>query len=224
MRQITLKSINKSFGKLKVLENVNLEYNSGLINGIIGKNGVGKTTLLKCIADIISFEGEIILSNIEKIGFLPANPYMFPKITGKEFINFSLSAKKSQLDKKLLTKLSSLFDIPLKRYADEYSTGMLKKLHIITLLLQGNDLLILDEPFDGLDPFSSSYLSELLLLEKRKGKIIIMSSHNTERLKKISDTITLIEDYNSVSLSGIESFYNLDLDNKANKIIKEMLF
>lgn len=104
----------------------------------------------------------IVRKNIKTIGLLTANPYIFPRITGHEFICFCLSAKNCKEDKEKTVRLNRLFGLPLHKFADEYSTGMLKKLHLLGLLLQQNDLLLLDEPFNGLDILSSAYLSELL--------------------------------------------------------------
>ena len=92
-----------------------------------------------------------------------------------------------------MDRLNRLFELPLQKFADEYSTGMLKKLHLLALLLQQNDLLLLDEPFNGLDILSSAYLSELLLELKKQDTLILISSHDLDQLAKIADTLTVIE-------------------------------
>lgn len=193
MKQLIVEWLSKSYGKTTVLENVNLCYRSGAIHGVIGNNGAGKSTFLNCVAGYISYSGNIERKNVKTIGLLTANPYIFPRITGHEFIRFCLSAKNCEEDKEKMDRLNRLFELPLQKFADEYSTGMLKKLHLLALLLQQNDLLLLDEPFNGLDILSSAYLSELLLELKKQDTLILISSHDLDQLAKIADTLTVIE-------------------------------
>ncbi len=193
MKELIIESLSKSYAKTPVLENVNLHYRSGVINGIIGANGAGKSTLLNCIAGYIPYQGRIDRKNIKTTGLLTSNPYIFPRITGLEFIRFCLSAKNCREDTQKLNQLNGLFELPLHKFADEYSTGMLKKLHLLALLLQENDMLLLDEPFNGLDILSSAYLSELLQELKKQDTLIFISSHDLNHLVKIAGTLTVIE-------------------------------
>ncbi|MEA5126600.1 MAG: ATP-binding cassette domain-containing protein [Proteiniphilum sp.] len=193
MKELIIESLSKSYAKTPVLENVNLHYRSGVINGIIGPNGAGKSTLLNCIAGYIPYQGRIDRKNIKTTGLLTSNPYIFPRITGLEFIRFCLSAKNCREDTQKLNQLNGLFELPLHKFADEYSTGMLKKLHLLALLLQENDMLLLDEPFNGLDILSSAYLSELLQELKKQDTLIFISSHDLNHLVKIAGTLTVIE-------------------------------
>ena len=193
MKELIIESLHKSYAKTPVLEKVNLHYRSGVITGIIGPNGAGKSTLLNCIAGYIPYQGKINRKNIKTIGLLTANPYIFPRITALEFIRFSLSAKNCREDTQKLNQLNGLFELPLHKFADEYSTGMLKKLHLLALLLQQNDMLLLDEPFNGLDILSSAYLSELLQELKKQDTLIFISSHDLDHLIKIAGTLTVIE-------------------------------
>ena len=226
MRELIIRDLNKSYGNIAVLENVNLHYFSNTINGVVGSNGAGKSTLLNCITKHIDYKGEIERKNIQSIGLLTANPYMFPRITGYEFIRFALSAKKCKEDTAKLNQLNTLFELPLNRFADEYSTGMLKKLHLLALLLQNNDLLLLDEPFNGLDILSSAYLSQLLLELKKQGAFIFVSSHNINQLVKISDTLTLIEDGKAImkteALPDIEKEIEREAERKIQSVFRIM--
>mgnify|MGYP000934997816 CR=1 FL=1 len=193
MKELIIKSLHKSYATTPVLDDVSLHYSSGAINGIIGPNGAGKSTLLNCIANFVPYNGSIDRVNIKSIGLLTANPYIFPRITGLEFIRFCLSAKNCKEDPQKLDRLNGLFELPLHKFADEYSTGMLKKLHLLALFLQHNDLLLLDEPYNGLDILSSAYLSELLRELKNQDVVILISSHDLDHLVKIADTLTVIE-------------------------------
>lgn len=193
MKKLIIDSLTKAYGKMPVLEDINLSYSSGKIHAVTGCNGAGKSTLLHCIGGYTHYRGHIKRDGIASIGLLSANPYIFPRITGSEFIDFCLSAKKREKDKHSLEQLNALFSLPLHQFADEYSTGMLKKLHLLALFLQKNDLLLLDEPFNGLDALSSAYVSELLLQEKNRDTLIFVSSHDINHLLKIADTATHIE-------------------------------
>ena len=224
MKELIISSLHKSYGNVIVLEDVNLHYFAGTINGVIGSNGAGKSTLLNSIGGYINYQGIIERKGIKTIGLLTANPYIFPRITGYEFIHFCLSAKNCKEDTAKLNRLNALFELPLNRFADEYSVGMLKKLHLLALLLQDNDLLLLDEPFNGLDILSSAYLSELMLELKKQGAFIFVSSHNISQLVKISDTLTLVENGRAImkseSLMDIEKEIEDEAKSKVESVFK----
>ncbi len=226
MKELIIESLSKRYGNVTVLENVNLHYSSGTLNGIIGKNGAGKSTLFNCIAQNIPFNGNIERKNIKTIGMLSANPYMFPRITGYEFIRFALSAKKRRENRQKTEKYNRLFELPLNKYAENYSTGMLKKLHLLALLLQENDLLLLDEPFNGLDIQSSIYLSEILKEMRHFDSVILISSHDISHLLKISDTITTVENQTAIlkteSLGEIEKEYQKIAEKRVRELFSDI--
>lgn len=227
MKELIIESLSKRYTDVPVLENLNLHYHSNTLNGIIGKNGAGKSTLFNCIAGNISFQGKIERKNIHSIGLLSANPYMFPRITGYEFIRFCLSAKKRKENKPKMLQLNELFELPLNKYAENYSTGMLKKLHLLALFLQENDLLLLDEPFNGLDIQSSAYLSEILKNMRYSGSVILISSHDISHLLKIVNTITVVENRHaylkSESLQDIEKNIQKEAEEKVKTIFEQLL-
>ncbi len=227
MKELIIESLSKKYTDVPVLEGVNLHYRSGTLNGIIGKNGAGKSTFFNCIAGNIPYDGQINRKNIQSIGALSANPYIFPRITGYEFIRFCLSAKKHPENKEKLQQLNELFELPLNKYAENYSTGMLKKLHLLALFLQENDLLLLDEPFNGLDIQSSAYLSEILKEMKHTDSLILISSHDISHLLKITDTLTIIENGSAYLktelLPDIEKTYQQEAEKKVKSIFIDAL-
>ncbi len=174
---ITVKEVNKSYGVKQVLNNVSLTFSKGQINGVVGANGAGKTTLFKCIAGLISYDGEVDYSEGKLrgvVGYLPTHPHTLSRITGREYIRLLCNArdlKTPDLDHK------NIFDLPLDQYAETYSTGMLKKLAFMGILLQNNEIYLLDEPFSGVDVQSNMLMKELILKLKALDKIVIMSSH-----------------------------------------------
>ena len=159
---IKIQSLNKAYGSKQILTNINLHFNKGDINGIVGENGAGKTTLFKCISGLESFDGNIefdngILKNVT--GFLTTDPYFLTKITGKEYLQLFCNARNVTITD---FEEKNIFDLPLNQYADTYSTGMKKKLALTAILLQKNEVFILDEPFNGVDIQSNIVIKEIV--------------------------------------------------------------
>jgi ABC-2 type transport system ATP-binding protein len=190
---ITVTNLSKSFGKHKVLQDINVSFAQGNVYGIIGENGAGKTTLFRCLAGLENHEGivhynEGILKNV--MGFLPTDLFFFSKITGKEYLQLLCNARKIKLENIVE---QNIFDLPLNEYAETYSTGMKKKLAITGILLQQNKVFILDEPFNGVDIQSNLLIKELILKLKSLNKIIIISSHIFSTLKETCDELHLLK-------------------------------
>jgi len=216
---ININNLNKNYGKQKVLNNLNIQFNENKIYGIVGYNGAGKSTLFNCITGITSFEGTMQIDKDIQIGYLPTDLYMYPKITGLEYIEFCLSARKLKLDKARLDDWNKLIQLPLDKYAQEYSTGMKKKLAILALILQSNDIIMLDEPFNGLDLSSNMILTDIILAMKKANKTVIISSHILQPLKEICDTIDVLDKgeiirYSNDKFNLIDNYFRQQRNNK----------
>ncbi len=190
---INIKNLQKSYGSNKVLENINLTFERGKVYGIVGDNGAGKTTLFKCISGLENFDGLIKSPNNDlkkKIGYLETEPYFFSKMTGKEYLQFLCIAKdinETEFEQK------NIFDLPLNQYVTSYSTGMKKKIALLAILLQKNEYLILDEPYNGVDIQSNLLITELIHKLKELKKIVIISSHIFSTLSETCDEIHLLK-------------------------------
>lgn len=195
MELIKIDHLTKSFGKELVLNDISLIYNSGMIYGMIGENGAGKTTLFSCITGILPFSGSLQRKEGLKVGYLPAECFFYSLITGLEYIEFCIKAKGGIVDMQEIEQLNTVFQLPLYRYASEYSTGMKKKLAFMALLLQDNDVYILDEPFNGVDLKGCIFLKRIIRSLKEAKKAIILSSHQISALHEICDCIHYLNNH-----------------------------
>lgn len=190
---LSVKNLSKKYGNKTVLKNINLEFEAGKIYGIVGKNGAGKTTLFKSLTGLESANGKIDspLGNLKNhIGLLETNPLFLSRITGWEYLKLLCVARginEDNFDKQ------NIFDLPLNEYVEFYSTGMKKKLAFMAILLQKNDILILDEPFNGVDIQSNIILSSLIEQLKQKNKTILISSHIFSTLSNLCDQILYLK-------------------------------
>jgi ABC-2 type transport system ATP-binding protein len=189
---LTIQNLHKSYGTNKVLVGINLQFEKGKVYGIVGENGAGKTTLFRCIVGFENYEGEITseLNPLkDSLGFLMTEPFFFSKITGREYIQLLCNARNVEL---LSLDEKNVFDLPLDHYVSTYSTGMKKKLSILAILLQDNQIFILDEPFNGVDIHSNIFIVEIIKKLKALDKTVIMSSHIFSTLSETCDEIYLL--------------------------------
>lgn len=192
---IEIKNLSKSFGTNHVLKNINLTLEEGKVYGIVGENGSGKTTLFRCLTGLELLDDGDIISPFKilknHLGFLPTTPYYFPRITGREYLQLLCNARNIKIDN---FDEKNIFDLPLDQYALIYSTGMKKKLALIGILLQQNDVFILDEPFNGVDIQSNIVITEIIHKLKSLGKTIVISSHIFSTLSDTCDEIHLLKE------------------------------
>ena len=198
--KIEVKNVSKRFKKTMVLNNVNAFFESGHIYGLSGRNGSGKSVFLKILCGLYkATSGEILFDHkcydkdnlyLLNMRALIEKPNFFPELTGYE--NLELLAKiqnkigKKEIDKTL--KNVNLCEEKDKKYS-EYSLGMKQKLGIAQVLMEDPDIIILDEPFNGIEANSVTKISNILKAEKEKGKLIIISTHIKEDLDNLSDFI-----------------------------------
>lgn len=214
---IAIKNFHKSYGKNIILDNLNLQLANGHILGFVGKNGAGKSTLFRCIAGLESYEGSITFKHKNdkyKIGFLETTPHVLTKITGWEYLQLLCNSRNIKLER---SEKVNLFELPLKSYAENYSTGMLKKLAITGLLLQKNEIFILDEPFSGLDLESNIMLIAIIKTLKSKQKTVLISSHMLTGLYDICDQINFIAHKGIQQITDKERFKTLEGDFNINQ-------
>lgn len=202
---IEIKKLSKVIKKVTVLHDIDAKFNSGIIYGLKGKNGCGKTMLMRTISGLIlKTSGEIIINDKklgkdisfpESIGVLIENPSFLDEYTG--FKNLKLIASiKGEIDdnqiKEYMKKVG--LDPEDKRKYKKYSLGMKQKLGIACAVMEEPDIVILDEPINALDEKGVESVREILMDLKKKGKIIIIACHDKEELYYLSDEIYVIEE------------------------------
>lgn len=222
--EITVKveQVSKSFGEFTAVKDLSLNVRAGRVFGLLGPNGAGKTTTIRMIVNItapdrgsITLFGRKIDSDLQnRIGYLPEERGLYRKMKIVDQLRFFAELKNvrgKQLDKKIDDWLArvKLTEWKHKR-SMELSKGMQQKVQFITSVLHDPDLLILDEPFSGLDPINVELLKEIVIDLKRAGKTIIFSTHQMEVAEKICDDICLLNRSQKVfegSLRDIKSSF-----------------
>ena len=201
-------NVSKSYKNKKAIENISIEVNKGEVFGFIGHNGDGKTTTIKSIVGIHNFEeGDILINSksIKKnpieckkdIAYIPDNPDIYEALTGIQYLNFIadiFKVRKNEREEKI-KYYSEKFEInkALGDLISSYSHGMKQKLVIISALIHSPKVIILDEPFVGLDPKASFTLKEIMREFCNNGGCIFFSTHVLEVAEKICDKIGIIK-------------------------------
>ncbi len=190
---IEINNISVSYGDNHVLRNLDLSVPSSSIHGLVGLNGSGKTTLLNTLYGLKEQDsGSIRYNSVSgfrnKIAFLETSNYFYPYITGLEYLKIFQTQNKGFS----IEKWNELFELPLNKLIDDYSTGMKKKLAILGILCLNREILVLDEPFNGVDFETVQKIKSLLLKLKLKGTTIIITSHILEVLLNICDYLSYL--------------------------------
>lgn len=222
---VATENLSKYYGKAKVVNNVNMEILNGEIYGLVGKNGAGKTTIMKLVLSMISpSKGSVKLFNTEnnkknhiRIGAMIENPAFYPNFTARQNLEYykivkGLS-KEVEVDK--LLEMVGLQDANNKKFKN-FSLGMKQRLGLALALLGKPDLLILDEPINGLDPEGIKEIRDILIKENREhGTTIFISSHILSELSQLATKYGFID-----KGSLIEEITALDLEKKCTHYIE----
>ena len=219
---IQISDLTKSYGKNTIIENVNLTINDGQVYCLLGKNGAGKTTLINCILDIIEPEkGNIHLSgkahnkldkeDKRRIGVIVENLALLEEINGFEFLSFVGKIYKIPADtlNKRIADLFAFFfedDSDLKKNISKFSTGMKRKIAFCAAVLHTPDVLILDEPFSGLDPLVANQMVMFLNKYQNSKRLIFISSHDLSYVEKVSTHIGVLDNKKLVYNSSLQDF------------------
>lgn len=210
---ITINDLTFSYEKEHVLHNLNMNFEKNCIHGIVGLNGSGKTTFFNILAGFFKADTGVILLNgkaIEKrsIAYIDTESFFYPKLTAREFL---LVFPKTNLNYNE-NELADIFKLPLDEFIENYSTGMKKKLLIISQLKQDKQIYIFDEPFNGLDIESNKSLQVIIELLNKKQKTIFISSHIIEPLYSICHKIYHLKDKTFIKSYSPENYKQIDAE------------
>lgn len=227
---LKVENLTKYYGDKKAIDSINIEVKPGEIFGFIGHNGAGKTTTIKSIVGILEFEeGNVYIDGVDikkypievkkKIAYIPDNPDIYENLTGIEYLNFiadifdiSVSDRKEKI-----LKYARLFEIEdnLSDIISSYSHGMKQKLVLISAFIHNPKLLVLDEPFVGLDPKAAFELKKLMKDISKNGGSIFFSSHVLEVVEKLCDVVAIIKDGKILTCGTVEQI-------KGNESLEEV--
>ena len=223
--KIEIKNVSKSFKGIEVLKDISMTLESGHIYGFIGHNGSGKTVLLKLICAFLEpstgeilFDGKNVIKNNEyppSTRALIERPTFISELSGKENLELLANIQKKIGEKEIEETLEKvgLKEAKNKLYY-KYSLGMKQKLGIAQVLKKNPDVLILDEPFNGLDEESAKNIRNILLEEKQKGKLIILATHIKEDMVVLCDEMYKFND-------GVVTKEEKEIEKKKNKKHRE---
>ena len=216
---IEIKNVTKKYGNKKALDNVSFNVNEGEIFAFIGHNGAGKTTLIKAITGIHDFdEGDILINGksikedtIEckkDMAFVPDNPELYENMTAINFINFICDMYEVSLDdrKKNIDKYAKMFEMENKLgdTIKSFSHGMKQKIAIIAALSHDPKILIMDEPFVGLDPKAVFDIKEVMHEMVKEGKTIFFSTHILDVAEKLCSRVAIIKNGRLVKVGSMK--------------------
>lgn len=217
---LKISNLVKVYGKERAVDDLTVHIKPGEIHAFIGHNGAGKTTTLKACAGILPFDsGEILIDGISiaddpiackrKIAYLPDNPDLYDFMTGAKYLNFiaDVFGVDRNLRRERIEKYTKLFDIfgNLSQPISEYSHGMKQKLAIVSAWIHEPKLILMDEPFVGLDPIAAHALKDMMRDLCDHGGAIFFSTHVLDVAEKLCDTVTIIKKGRLVRSGSMES-------------------
>ena len=227
---LVIKNISKSFGDKKVVDNLSFELNKPGVFGLLGTNGAGKTTTIRMILGIIkkdsgdiSWNGKSVTRENVNFGYLPEERGLYPKSKIYDQLMYFANLKgmsKIDADKSIRYWLDKLKVSEYINYtAEKLSKGNQQKIQFITAVLHNPDLIVLDEPFSGLDPVNTEILSNIMKELVKNGKYIIMSSHQMSSVEEFCTDLVILDRGKSILKGNLKEIKN---SYKTSKVIVEV--
>ena len=200
MELLECKNINKSYGNKKILKDINLVIPRGKIIGLLGKNGTGKSTLIKLINDLLTPDSGDILVNGKCVGveskkiiaYLPERTYLDKSMTVFDVIKY-FDDFYDNFDSKKAKKLLKELDLDVNQKLVKMSKGMQEKVQLVLVMSRKADLYILDEPLGGVDPATRDYILDTILTNFNEGASVIISTHLISDVERILDEVIFID-------------------------------
>ena len=217
---LELRSVSKSFSGIAAVDNVSFSARAGEVTGYLGPNGSGKSTTMKMITGLMEMTSGQILFNGKRIeqdliaykqrmGYVPEEPHLYAHLTGLEYLIMvgQLRALPQKETRERIEGLLRLFSLYGNRHVaiSSYSKGMRQKILLASALLHNPDLLLLDEPFSGLDVGSALVLRSLIQELAARGKVVLFSSHELETVERVCSRVVILHRGKMVADDSIEA-------------------
>lgn len=205
MSNIVVKEVSKSFDDAEVLHDINLEFKEGHIYGFVGRNGSGKSVLFKILCGLyFPTTGSVVIDGVDihKNNIFPNNmrvliekPNFLPNLTGLENLKLLASIQNKITEDDIIDILNKLnLKDDMNKLYHKYSLGMKQKLAIAQVLMEDPEIMIFDEPFNGIEENTVKIIKNILLEEKKKKKIILIASHIKDDIEQLADIVYLMDD------------------------------
>ena len=216
---LRIEHLTKTFGEKRAVDDLTLHIEKGQICAFIGHNGAGKTTTIKAVCGILEFEsGEIFIGEQsikqeplackQRIAYIPDNPDLYDFLSGIKYLNFiaDIYGVSASLRQERIRRYADLFELTgdLGQLISAYSHGMKQKLALISALIHDPDLMILDEPFVGLDPKAARAIKELMREKCSRGGAVFFSTHVLEVAEKLCDKVAIIKNGKRVAFGDMD--------------------
>lgn len=200
---LEINGLTKTYGKYKAADNVNLTVSDGRIGILLGPNGAGKSTVIKSIAGLLRYQGQILIAGMDSksveakkvFAYVPELPAMYDALTVREHVEFIINAYHVKTSEEDITKLFERFELLDKqdKLGDELSKGMMQKVSICCALIIKPRVILLDEPMVGLDPAAIKELKQVILELKEAGVTVLISTHMLEMVKELWDVMFVMD-------------------------------
>lgn len=231
-------SLTKFYGKVRGIENLNLELKEGEVFGFIGPNGAGKSTTMRSIMCLINkTSGKVYVDGSEfnkdnidikkKIGYLPSEINLYEDLSVKEMLDYHESFYKENIHKRR-NELVELLQLDESKKIEDLSLGNLKKVGIVLAFMHNPKIIILDEPTSGLDPVIQKKFFDLVLAEKEKGTTILYSTHILSEVSKVCHRVGIVRNGHLEKIETIDNLKNMALkyvtvsSKEIDKILEEL--
>lgn len=216
---IEIKNVTKKYGDKTAIKNISFDIKNGEIFGFIGHNGAGKTTMIKSLVGILNFDnGDILINNKSikedpiacklEMAYVPDNPDLYENMTAMDFINFvcDMYETEENIRKENIEKYSKMFEMENKLNDDisSFSHGMKQKVALIAALSHNPNVLIMDEPFVGLDPKAVFDIKSVMKEMTKEGKTIFFSTHILDVAEKLCDRVAIIKNGNIIKIGKMK--------------------
>jgi len=216
---IEVRGLEKSFGRTRALNGLDLSVGTGTVAGFLGPNGSGKSTTIRILLGLLKADGgtarllggdpwrdAVVLHR--RLAYVPGDVTLWPNLTGGQAIDI-LGALRGDVDRKLIDEFLARFDLDPSKKARSYSKGNRQKVALVAAFASRAELLILDEPTSGLDPLMEGVFTQCVVEAKAQGRSVLLSSHIFAEVEKLCDTVTIIRQGETVEAGVLSELRHL---------------